>query len=338
MPNPTEPAAKPAGDNQPAAPPTTKSPYRPLAPGVMQSVDPMRVLGETVSRHDVVELLAIDPKFPGAKNVPFRHDVWVLDFKFKPVRMIWVDIPQPSGLMQRKLIWYMVYSVTNTGKILHPVEDVDLSYDTFDKRQLFEVKTEDRPVRFSPEFLLEGHQHMKDDAGFTKVYPDRVIPVAMDPIRLREDPNRRFLNSVEMCREIAVGETLWGVATWEDIDPRIVRFSIYVSGLTNAYKWKDEKVDGRYVTRRATPSARAANSTERSSNSTSGGPATSISSTRKKSATAFPAGLTTSGFTAKKRDSRFTGDRHSACQGRQHVCPSFVRGRQECLPSWPLER
>ena len=88
---------------------------------------------------------------------------------------------------------------------------------------------------------------MKGGEGFTKAYPDRVIPVAMDPIRLREDPNRRFLTSVEMCREIAVGETLWGVATWEDIDPRIVRFSIYVSGLTNAYTWRDEKVGGRYV-------------------------------------------------------------------------------------------
>jgi hypothetical protein len=230
---------------KPAAAPTVKSPYRQLAPGVMQSVDPMRVLDETVSRHDVVELLAIDPKFPGAKNVPFRRDVWVLEFKFKPMRMIWVDIPQPSGRMQRKLIWYMVYSVTNTGKTLHPVEDVDLSYDTFDKRQLYEVKTEDGPVHFAPEFLLEGHQRMADDTGFVKVYADRVIPVAMGPIRLREDPNRRFLNSVEMCREIAVGETLWGVATWEDIDPRIVRFSIYVSGLTNAYKWKDEKV-GRF--------------------------------------------------------------------------------------------
>ena len=271
----------------------------------MQSVDPMRVLDETVSRHDVVELLAIDPKFPGAKNVPFRRDVWVLDFKFKPVRMIWVDIPQPSGRMQRKLIWYMVYSVTNTGKTLHPVEDVDLSYDTFDKRQLYEVKTEDGPVHFAPEFLLEGHQRMADDTGFVKVYADRVIPVAMGPIRLREDPNRRFLNSVEMCREIAVGETLWGVATWEDIDPRIVRFSIYVSGLTNAYKWKDEKVGGATCIRPTTPSARAANFTERSLSSIFGGPATSIPSTRKKSATAFPAGLTTSGFTAKKRDSHF---------------------------------
>ena len=64
--------------------------------------------------------------------------------------------------MQRKLIWYMVYSVTNTGKVMHPVEDVELPYETFDKKQLYEVKTVDRPVRFAPEFLLEGHQHMKD--------------------------------------------------------------------------------------------------------------------------------------------------------------------------------
>jgi hypothetical protein len=234
-----KPAAKPA--------PTTRSPYRPLAPGVMQTVDPMRALDETVSRHDVVELLAIDPKYPRAKNIAFRHDVWVLDFQFKPMRMISVDLPQPSGRMQRKLVWYMIYSVTNTGKIMHPVADVDLSYDTFDKRQLYEVKMEERPIRFAPEFLLEGHQRLHGDAGFTKVYPDRVIPVAMAAIRTREDPNRRLLNSAEMCREIAVGETLWGAATWEDIDPRIVRFSIYVIGLTNAYKWKDEKVGGRYT-------------------------------------------------------------------------------------------
>jgi hypothetical protein len=37
-----------------------------------------------------------------------------------------------------------------------------------------------------------------------------------------------------------VGETLWGVAMWEEVYPRIDRFSIYVYGLTNAYKWKDE--------------------------------------------------------------------------------------------------
>jgi hypothetical protein len=216
-----------------------QGPYRQLAPGVLKSVDPAQKLDESVSRHDVVELLAVDPNLGWAKDVPFHHDVWTLDFKFKPVRTIWVDVPQPSGYMQRKLIWYMVYSVTNTGKVLHPVENAELPYKTSDKKRLYQVTTEQRPVRFAPEFLLEGHQRMSDEVGFTKVYPDRVIPVAMDPIRLREDPNRRFLTSVDMCRELAPGETVWGVATWEDIDPRIVRFSVYVSGLTNAYHWTD---------------------------------------------------------------------------------------------------
>ena len=229
-------------DGKPPAlkPPSTKSPFRQLAPGVLKTVGPRRGLDETVSRHDVVELLAVDSKLDWARDVPFRHDVWTLEFKFKPMRMIWVDVPQASGRMQRKLIWYLIYSVSNSGKVMHPVKDVNLSYETSEKKQLYEVKMEERPIRFVPEFLLEGHQYMKDDTGFTKVYPDRVIPVALDPIRLREDRNRRFLTTVEMCREIAVGETLWGVATWEDIDPRIVRFSVYVSGLTNAYRWKDE--------------------------------------------------------------------------------------------------
>ena len=47
-----------------------------------------------------------------------------------------------------------------------------------------------------------------------------------------------------MCREIKVGETLWGIAAWEDIDPKTFRFSIYVVGLTNAYKWKETEKPG----------------------------------------------------------------------------------------------
>lgn len=214
---------------------------RPLAPGVMLSVDPDREVKESVSRHDVVELLAVDPKYDWAKDIAFRHDVWTLDFKFKPVRMIWVDVPQASGKMQRQLIWYMVYSVRNTGKVMHPVEDAALPYQTFEGRKLYEVKFEDRPLRFLPEFLLEGRRGMKTDSGPVSVYRDRVIPVAVGPIATREDPSRQFLTTVEMCgREINVGETLWGVVTWEYVDPEIHRFSVYVKGLTNAYRWRDD--------------------------------------------------------------------------------------------------
>jgi len=223
-----KPAAAPAP--KPAAEPAPAGPFRQLAPWVMISINPMRQLQETVSRHDVVEVLAANPKLDWAKDVPFRRDIWALQFKFKPLRFIWVDVPQPSGLMQRKLIRYLVYSVTNPGMVAHPEEQVDGTY---------KIVPVDKPIRFVPEFTLESLE-----PGDNRVYPDRVIPAAMGPIRMREDPHRTFYNSVEMVRQIAVGETVWGVATWEDVDPRIDRFAINVAGLTNAYDWVDEA--GRY--------------------------------------------------------------------------------------------
>jgi hypothetical protein len=239
----------PAAKQSPAKPadakpqPQKRAAASPLAPGVMISIDPDQDVGETVSRHDVVELLAVDKNFAWAKNVEFRHEVWALQFKFKPVRMIFVDVPQPSGMMQRKLIWYMVYSVTNTGKEMVPVKEAQLPYEKelADKQKVFEIKYVDKPIHFIPEFLLEGRNRLneKEKDAFTKAYPDRVIPVADAAIQVREGYGQKLLSSVEMNREIAVGQTLWGVATWEDIDPRIVQFSVYVTGLTNAYRWTD---------------------------------------------------------------------------------------------------
>ena len=200
-------------------------PFRVLAPGVMQSVTSDRQLAESFSRHDVVELVAVNNDFDWAKEITFRHEIWCLQFKFKPVRMIHVDVPQDTGRMQRKLIWYMIYSVTNADGAMQPVKDEDGTYS---------VREVERAVRFIPEFLLESPE-------YNKAYPDRIIPVAMGLIQQREDPRRKFYNSVEIPElKIEPGQTVWGVATWENIDPRIDRFSIYIQGLTNAYRWKDE--------------------------------------------------------------------------------------------------
>ena len=237
-------AAPKAGDVAKAAPPAggaaakaaaPKSPYRRLAPGVVEDIYPDRKQDESFSVHDVVELLAVDNNFDWAKEATFRHDVWALDFKFKPVRMMRVDVPQANGKMQRKLIWYMVYSVTNPGKTMHPVEQADGTY---------QVESVDEPIRFIPVFSMEVHrrldQNSPEDVQFKKVYVDRLIPVALGPIRMREDRNRPFLNTTEISEhKIAVGKTVWGIVTWEDIDPLTKWFSIYVEGLTNAYRWKD---------------------------------------------------------------------------------------------------
>lgn len=196
--------------------------FRKLAPNAMRTVDPQSQLDEAYERHDVVEVLAEDPGYAErawargnskgkspARDTVFRREVWSLEFSFKPVRFVHVDEPMPDGRMQDKLVWYLVYSVKNTS---------------------------DKPVTFVPYFVLVN------DAG--KVYPSRVIPLATPLIRKREDANRPLLNTSEMIGRInptpkGQDTTVWGVATWEDIDPATDRFSIYVQGLTNAYRWID---------------------------------------------------------------------------------------------------
>ncbi len=252
------PAAAPATIARPAAAPTAtsgtaaagrsngwvtvNSPFRHLAPGVMQNVDPARRADDTVERHNVTELLYVDPKFDFAKNVTFPHQVWSLEIKYKPVRMIPADIPGTDGKMLRKHIWYIVYQVTNPGKAYQPVEKDDELNKLDVSGKLYKLETVDKPVRFTPVFTLETHNLLvKEKPGFSKAKVEQYIPVVLPAIRDREDRNREFLTSQEMSeREIRVGETVWGVATWQDVDPNNVWFSVYVEGLTNAYKWNDD--------------------------------------------------------------------------------------------------
>lgn len=255
----------PAGANP------AKAQYRKLAPGVLKTVDSGRRLEESFSRHDVVELLAEDPKFDWARDGSFRHKVYSLELKFKPMRMIQVDVPQPDGYMKPTMIWYMVFSVTN-----RKIEEKTCSLEfnaaegRFEQRVTVEgaaagqavqsppqygwmqplpaqegkyrVRFANGPIRFIPEFLLES-------PDLSRPEPDRVIPVAVGtpavkgPIWLREDPNRRFFTTVEICEQvIPPGETIWGIVTWDGSRPgmqQIDRFSISIQGLTNAYLWMD---------------------------------------------------------------------------------------------------
>ena len=229
-----------------------KFPFRPNAKGVLKTSLPARQTDEGVSRHDITEILAVKPDVNWAKNVSFRRDIWTLKFEYKTLRMIWVDMPQKSGKAQHKAIYYLVYSVTNVPVQdqqdppqfgwMHPVIKEPATDTT---PALWGAEYQDNPIRFIPEFVLESPE-------YGKAYPDRVIPLAMAPIRAREDrllppwvnpkktvPRRTLLDSVGMTRTIPVGDTFWGVAIWEEVDPRIDRFNIYIQGLTNAYQWKD---------------------------------------------------------------------------------------------------
>jgi hypothetical protein len=223
--------------------------YRRLVPGVMTTVPVQWDPAETVSYPSIVELLSV----PGldwkpqtvsltetlrakSTNVALRRDVWNLEFSFLPMRMIAVDVPQSGGKMRRTMIWYMVYKVTNRGGHLHPERQPDGTW---------QIKKVDHPVTFTPSFTLYTPE-------LRKSYLDKIIPVAIAPIRAQEDPARTLLNSAQMMeRPIEVttqtqDNSVWGVATWDSgfedgsmVDPRTDYFSIYVKGLSNAYKLAD---------------------------------------------------------------------------------------------------
>ncbi|MDZ4656932.1 MAG: hypothetical protein SH868_05065 [Bythopirellula sp.] len=221
-----------------------------FAPGVLTTIPPQLDPADTVSVHDVVEIraqkdLQWTPKLLSktrtllekAKDAEFRRDIWCLEFSFKPLRMLAVDIPQSTGKMQRKLVWYMVYRVRNTGAGLAPKKKDDDTYTTIEQSM--------GPQRFVPQFMLTSLDRDRRGEPVRKSYMDRIMPTAVAAIARRELPKGELLNNVQISDKLLEPETgravggLWGVATWEDIDPEMDFFAIYVSGLTNAYQWDD---------------------------------------------------------------------------------------------------
>jgi hypothetical protein len=162
--------------------------------------------------------------------------------------MVEVDIPQPTGKMQRKLIWYLVYRVSNRGRAIdvkwYREESGQLSGKaepgTYSADRYKEIRFREPGPRFLPHFVLESLE-------YKKAYMDRIIPAAQKLIQARENPgaNIKLHNSIEMSQiriplsDERIERGIWGVVTWEDVDPRIDFFSIYVRGLTNAFKFVD---------------------------------------------------------------------------------------------------
>jgi hypothetical protein len=221
-----------------------------FAPGVLTTIEPNIDPVDTVGVHDVVELrsdatLSREPLlnaksrtlYEMSQQVPFRREVWCLELSFKPLRMMVVDIPQASGKMQRKLVWYLVYRVRNTGVAIAPVEQDDGNFTT--------INAAAQPHRFIPQFVLASQDTDSQGNRVRKEYLDRIVPAAMPAIQRREMPRGELLNSAEMAEQVLEPENgrmlggLWGVAIWEDVDPEIDFFSVFVGGLTNAYRWQD---------------------------------------------------------------------------------------------------
>jgi hypothetical protein len=217
---------------------------RPLAPGVLTVITPSINPEEThTGPVPMVDVMASIPDLEWTPNyapksqtlgemaqkVTYRRSIWALEFAFKPLRMIEVDVPQSSNRMHRKLIWYLVYRVRNNGYDLRPTGTEDRWGHTVYQPE--EVNID--PLYFFPSFVLRSQE-------FDKEYLDRVIPAAQRAIQERESPGAKIHNSVEITQvplpppKNGEAKGVWGVATWEDIDPRMDFVSVFVGGLTNA--------------------------------------------------------------------------------------------------------
>lgn len=241
---------------------------RQLAPGVETTIPLAREEAETNAEHDVIELVPGHPglqwtpqEYPTTKTlyhisqgVLFRRGIWEFQFTFKPLRLIYVDIPQLDGKMKKELIWYMVYRVTNPGQHMTPIEGEPLKFSggqyTIKRTDVHtEMMASIGAHRFIPTFLLQTHETDKllmNDSSIQ--YYDEVIPAARRAIYERERPACNF---AEFYDTVQIGNdpipvsterqqiSRYGVVTWRGIDPRVDYLTIQIMGLTNAYIWVD---------------------------------------------------------------------------------------------------
>jgi len=132
-----------------------------------------------------------------------KEGIWVLDFAFKPVRMITTEVPGKG----RRQVHYLYYRVVNHSG---------------------------QPRNFVPQFSLvtdTGHR-----------YEDTVLPLAVKSIQAREDPTIPLLGAVNIMgtippsTKVGIDDAVFGVAVWEGVDPKADRFNVYVRGLSSGYQ------------------------------------------------------------------------------------------------------
>jgi len=145
-----------------------------------------------------------------------RPGIWILEFTFRPVRMMEVEIPGKG----RRMVHYLYYRVVNrTGK----------------------------PRRFVPQFTIV------DDKG--KRSDDVVLPRAVKNIQAREDPRIDLLGAVNVMGMIppstkeGVDDAVYGVAVWDNLDFNADSFKVYVRGLSDGFQVVQPPGDAKPFTR-----------------------------------------------------------------------------------------
>lgn len=207
---------------------------RKLAPGVVTVIRDANIDDAAVDEtREFTELMSVlnppewTPNFDAttetllqmAKNVGFQRKVWSLEFGFKPLRSISVG---------GQNIYYLIYYVRNSGEVRTPAKS----------GTTVQISGKPEPIRFIPSFAIQAHD-------LKRAYRESTRPDVVQLIASKERTTRGLLHdSFSISRmEIPVStptkdRKVWGVAVWDNVDPRADYLSVFVGGLTNAYKWE----------------------------------------------------------------------------------------------------
>jgi hypothetical protein len=147
-------------------------------------------------------------------NLPLdKPDVWTLNFRYKPPRIVTLDALDSTGKRVKKVVWYMWYQVYNKSG---------------------------EPQTFLPEFELVT----KD--LFT-AHLDEPQPYLVEQLNKLENPTNEPILDLKTTIGISkrpipptlpdsINRVVTGVAVWTDMAekaPKTNKFSVYIVGLSN---------------------------------------------------------------------------------------------------------
>ncbi len=129
-------AAPAAAANVAGGIPVTASSGRKLAADAIHVIPPGGELGDTFIGPVELPLAGAADWTPNfappsetlanmVKSQIFRSQIWSMEFSFKPVRMIGVDLPDADGQVKTKVVWYLLYSVRYLGGDLASIPQKD---------------------------------------------------------------------------------------------------------------------------------------------------------------------------------------------------------------------
>ncbi len=228
---------------------------KPLAPGILKVIPPETDVRTSFSLPmplPGLDATEYQPNFASRKhtlygqtrNIVLYRDVWQYEFGFTGLRQAKFTQKDAQGKLKTLNIWYMIYRIRNVGKSLtyeKVKEDPRFEHIKHELKKDTAKEGAEFERNFRPRFTLEGL--VVEDNNYERVvYRDKIRPALLRQIQIAEDPNQPLLDTLQMSKaEFPLAKNsedggVWGIAIWDNVDPRVDYVSVFISGLTNSYR------------------------------------------------------------------------------------------------------